>query len=221
MVNSKNATYLTEKYLGRESSLWTPCIHRFLINYRPELPISACIDVPSSNGPWYELRKEAPSLKVVGDVLPAELGPEVFLQRIGDMYGRDLSNDLSRNSASGDITGIYPDIVLIQPNRTGVYVLENKPYYHSKFDGNQFAGGAYTSFVEWLNNMGIPTQYLVIQSASWREYAKVYELQGLLKDRFGVLLLEDVFSAMAQVGYKYDPITEDWSLFTNKSSDFA
>ena len=215
-----NATFLTEKYPGQESELWTPCIDTFFRIHAPLLPVSVCIDAPSAKGPWFESRKQSPYLHVVGEVLK-EPGPDEFLPRIGAMFGLDLTNHPGRVTTMGDIAEIYPDMVLIKPNRHGISIMENKPYYRSTFDGNQDAGGAYIACVNWLNAVGIPCEYLLIHSISWQKYPMVKEVQEVLKARFGVILLEDIFSAMAKYQFKYDPITEAWSPFTEKGSDYA
>lgn len=218
----RNATYLTEKYPGRESDLWTPCIYDFFCQYRPELPVSICIESPSPNGPWYESMKQTPFLKIDGEILK-EPGPEVFLPKIGVMYGVDLVNDPARYTTRGDIAGIFPDILLIRPNRQGVYIIENKPYYESSFNGNQGPGGAYIDFIKWQNARGIPFDYLIIQSISSKNehYSKVKQIQDELPGHFGILLFEDIFRQMANSNFTYEFIRENWADFTEKGSDYA
>jgi hypothetical protein len=215
-----NATYLTEKYPGQESELWTPCIDLFFRVHTPLLPVSVCIDAPSAKGPWFESRKQSPYLKVVGDVL-REPGPDDFLPRVGARYGLDLMNHPGRITTKGDIAGICPDIILIKPDKQGVSIIENKPYYESTFDGNQGPGGAYIDCVDWLNAAGIPCEYLLIHSISWKQYPTVKQVQDIVRDRFRVVLLEDIFVAMAQNQFKYGPIREPWSQFAEKGSDYA
>ncbi len=215
-----NATYLTDRYPGQESELWTPCIDTFFRVHSPLLPVSACIHAPSANGPWFQSRKQSPSLHLVGDVLK-EPGPDEFLPRIGAMFGLDLTNHPGRVTNMGDVAGIYPDIVLVKPSKQGVSIIENKPYYGSSFDGNQGAGGAYVACVNWLNSVGLPCEYLLIHSISWKGYAMVKDVQDILKDRLGVILLEDIFAAMAEAQFEYKRIKEAWSSFTDKGSDYA
>jgi len=216
----RNATYLTEKYPGQESELWTSCIDSYFRIHAPLLPTSVCIEAPLAQGPWFERRKESPYLKVVGEVL-REPGPNDFLPPVGERFGLDLLNHADRVTMKGDIAGIYPDFVLIKPNRQGVSIVENKPYYESTFDGNQGAGGAYIDCVNWLNTVGVPCEYLIIHSVSWKQYPMVKKVQGILEDSFGVLLLEDVFGAMAQDGFKFDAVKEPWLSFAEKGSDYT
>ncbi|KAF0218588.1 MAG: hypothetical protein FD174_2681 [Geobacteraceae bacterium] len=128
----QNATYLTDKYPGKESELWTPCIESFFRVHTPILPITACIDDPSDSGPWFESRKNSTKLKIAGEIL-LEPGPDEFLPLIGSRFGLDLTNHPDRITTKGDIAGIYPDIVLLKPNLQGVCIIENKPYYGSTF----------------------------------------------------------------------------------------
>ncbi|MBP7526720.1 MAG: hypothetical protein KA801_02265 [Syntrophorhabdaceae bacterium] len=160
-------------------------------------------------------------MKVVGEVL-REPGPDDFLPPIGAMYGLDLTSHPGRVTTKGDIAGIKPDIILIKPNRQGVSMMENKPYYESTFDGNPGPGGAYTDCVAWFNTLGIPCEYLLIHSISfsWKQYTLVKEVQDILGDRFGTILLEDIFVAMAEAQFKYGPVTE-WNPFVEKGSDYA
>jgi hypothetical protein len=124
-----NATYLTEKYPGVEKELWTPCIYTFLIIYKPVLPVSVCIEHASATGPWFEARKQSPDLRTIGKLLK-EPPPEGYLPPISSMFNLDLERHPGRYNAEGnDIAGIAPDMVLIKPNREGVTILENKPYY--------------------------------------------------------------------------------------------
>jgi hypothetical protein len=136
----QNATYLTERYPGKETEFWTPCIYDFFCQYKPELAVSACIVAPSTGGPWYEAREQSRSLKIEGDILK-EPGPEEFLLKIGTTFRLNLLDDPKRFPAKGDIAGITPDILVIRPHMQGVYVIENKPYYESRFDGNQGPDG--------------------------------------------------------------------------------
>jgi hypothetical protein len=217
----KNATFLTEMYPGKEATLWTPCLYDFFDRYEPELPISECFRSPSQKGPWYRKREQRSTLKIDGEVLK-EPGHKEFLPKIGAMFGHDLTVDSYRFPPKRDIAGISPDILIIHPNNQGVVIIENKPYYGgSKFDGNQGVNGDYVAFVRWLNERNIPTEYLVIHSSSWQQHEKVYRLQCELQDHFGSLLLEDIFHQMTRYNFKHEAITEDWSDFTDKSSDYA
>jgi hypothetical protein len=216
----QNATYLTERYPGRERELWTPCFYDFFRRYEPDLPVSACIEFPSPAGPWYESRRRIPFLGIKGDII-RERWPDEFLPTAEARFGLNLMNDPARFPARGDIAGICPDIVVIRPEKQGLYVIEVKPYYESSFDGNQGPGGAYIDFVIWLNKRDVPCEYLVVQSISLQAYPIVKQIQDALRDHFGVLLLEDIFAEMGKCAFSYPPITERWSDFTDKGTDFA
>lgn len=217
MNNGNNATHLTDRYLGQECSLWTPCIYDFLGAYHPELPTYSCIESPSRNGPWYKREKE---LLQTGGSIVCEKGFDDLLSIIGDAFGLPLVEDQSRFTENGNIAGIVPDMVVIQQHRQGVALIENKPYYHSTFDGNQAPpDGAYLRYVEWLCDKGIPTTLVVIHSSSWKEYPLVKQLSTSMKDKYRSVMLEDVFLLMEQSGFRYSGITECWGDFTNKYPD--
>lgn len=216
----QDATYLTdEKYPGKESELWTPCIYDFFYRYRPKLLVSTCILPAPKSAPFYTSRKQAPSLKIEGDMY-IEPSSNQFLYKIAEMFDRKLMFDESRNTEIGDITGINPDIVVVLPMRQGVLIIENKPYYGSTFDGNQGHNGAYVRFVKWLNSKDIHCEYLVIMPISWKNgYSKVAQLCEDLT--FGVLLLEQIFDAMATHNFRYETVKENWRDFSDKYGDYA
>lgn len=217
----KNATYLTEKYIGQEETLWTPCIYKFLCEFQPELPIYHCIKAPPVNGPWY--KKTSQTITTNGEIV-TELGYDRLLEHIGDAFGVKLLKSTSRFTDSGDIAGIKPDIVIIDTNSKSVNILENKPYYHSQFDGNQEPpDGVYIRYVEWLNREGIPTRLNIIHSCSLqnKEYLKVKQLNELLQGCYGSVMLEDIFQMMHQTNYHYEGVVENWGDFTEKSADCA
>jgi len=214
----RDATYLTDKYPSAERELWTPCIHRFFVEHSPQLPISYCIDQPAGTGPWYESRKSSPFVQATGTVL-IEPGPNQFFEAIKNAIRRDLSNEAGRITSAGDIAGICPDIMLL--NENGIFLIENKPYYDSKFDGNQGADGAYASFVEWMNTKDVHCEYLVLCPISWPEYPKLKQLQHKLRECFGVILLEDLFGLMASAKYTFHGIQENWSGYSGKGKDYA
>ncbi|MGC9975999.1 MAG: hypothetical protein ABSC57_04685 [Syntrophales bacterium] len=218
----QDATCLTDKrkYSGKESELWTPCIYDFFCRCTPILPVSTCTrPAPKNSAPWYTSRN---SLKIEGDMY-IEPGPNQFMYKIAETFDRKLINDPSRFTQKGDITGIYPDIVVILPNRQGVLVIENKPYGDgSTFDGNQGPGGAYVDFVKWLIRKGIHCEYLVIMPISWNAgYGDVVQLRKDLENDFGVLLLEDIFAAMSKHNFKYERVSENWRDFSDKGGDYA
>jgi hypothetical protein len=132
------------------------------------LPIFVRIN--PSNGLYYERRKHSTTIKIDGEVLQ-ESWRDQFLPRIEAMFRSNLLDDPEKRNT---IALINPDIIVIQPQR--VHVIENKPYYESKFDGNQGPGGAYIAFVKWLNNNKIPCEYLLIHSSSWKEYEQVKKI---------------------------------------------
>jgi hypothetical protein len=161
-------------------------------------------------------------LKIDGDIL-IHPSTDVFLPKIGARVGFNLTDDPARYPARGDIAGIDPDIVLIQPETKGVYIIENKPYYGSSFDGNQGPGGAYIDFVLWLNMRKVPCEYLVVHSVGWShsQYQKEKQIQKDMQSLFGVLLLEDIFLQMSKYKFSYSDIIECWSDFADKGTDFV
>jgi len=213
----KNATHLTDKYPGQEPELWTPCVHKFLCDFRPALPTYHCLKDPQVNGPWYKLTEQT---VLTDGTIVCEQGYETLLGSIEDAFGVRLVQSSSRFTDIGDIAGIVPDIVIIDSNSKCVNILENKPYYGSRFDGNQMPpDGAYIRFVEWLNRKGITTRLNIIHSSSWKEYHKVKQLNELLKDCYGSVMLEDIFQMMHQKNYHYRGVVENWGDFIDKSSD--
>lgn len=219
-----DATCLTDiKYPGKEEELWTPCIYDFFCRCKPTLRVSTCIHPAPNKAPYYTSRQLRPSLKIEGDMLNIHPKPHQFLNKISEMFDPNLMNDSSWMTETGDITGIYPDIVVILPKRQGVLVIENKPYGDgSTFDGNQGLGGAYVEFVRWLNCKGIHCEYLITMPISWNNgYRGVFQLCEALENSFGVLLLEDIFAAMSRHHFRYEGITENWRDFSYKGVDYA
>jgi hypothetical protein len=68
--------------------------------------------------------------------------------------------------------------------------------------------------------VGIPTEYLVIHSISWKAYPQLKKLQQELQTRLGSLLLEDIFGAMAKHGFHYEPIDAEWGYYAEKGADY-
>jgi len=219
----QDATYLTdEKYPGKESELWTPCIYDFLYRYKPKLLVSTCIHQVAPNSAPYTSRKQAPFLKIEGDMY-IEPSPNQILYKIADTFDRNLMFDKSpRSSNNGDITGIDPDIVVILPKQQGVLIIENKPYGDkSNFGGNQGPDGAYVNFVKWLIGKGIHCEYLVIMPIAWKEENKVRQLCEKLKNNFGVLLLEHIFTTMSTHNFRYEIVKENWRDFSDTVGHYA
>jgi hypothetical protein len=127
-----------------------------------------------------------------------------------------------RDAGIGDIARIQPDILFIHPDPRCVYVIENKPYDNSKFTGNQGPDEAYIHFVAWLNERGIPCEYLLIQSTGWTwpAYQRVKAVQKNLRGRFGVLLLEHIFCQMHLCGFSHPRITERWIDYADTGHDY-
>ena len=216
----KNATYLTQQHPGKESPFWTKCINEYLTKVHPRLPISSPIANPNPKGPWYRRRTLRPSI---------EFGPlslccqeptrDKFLPQIESAFGKNLAADPNIRTQAGDVSGIQPDIFVMFPDRAGVVLMESKPYDGSIFDGNQGADGAYCRFVKAMNALGVPTQYLLICSISWKPYDKIVQLHGALEESFGVLLLEDVFANMGKDEFKYCDLT-NWGEYSEKGGDY-
>lgn len=220
----QDATYLTdEKYPGKESELWTPCIYDFFYRYKPMLSVSTCIHIDVPNSALYTSRKQSRFLKIEGDMY-IEPSPNQILYKIADTFDRNLMFDKSsRSSQNGDITGIDPDIVIILPRHQGVLLIENKPYGDSsKFGGNQGPDGAYVKFVKWLNGKGISCQYLVIMPIAWpKGENKVRQLCENLQNNFGVLLLEHIFTTMSTHNFRYEIVKENWRDFSDTVGLYA
>jgi hypothetical protein len=217
----QNATYLTEKYPGKEEGLWTPCLIKFFEEH-PTLPISVPISNLNSDGHCYELRKVAPFLEINGTVL-MDRGNDIFLSEIEKTFFKVLRNDEGRylDNPKRDIAGINPDIMVIVPNK-GVYLFENKPYDSISWTGNQGPDGAYVQFVNWLNNKGIHAEYIIIHSIGVgdKNDSVIMNIKKILGENYGSILLEDVFAKMDEIGFKYPLPFEDWKDFTDKGSDF-
>jgi hypothetical protein len=217
-----NATWLTCKYPGKEDVLWTPCIRKFFLEKKPILPVSACID-SLTNGPRYTARMRSRYLHVDGKLLPPNCGPGVFLPKISARFGLNLGIHPGRyrivNGNNYDIAGLVFDMVLIKPGQQGIVIMENKPYYESTLTFNQGVGGDYIRFVRWLDRLNIPCEYIIICSTSWNVDLKPIQ-DELTLNCFGLVFIEDIFSAMAGYKFRYPSIHEPWSLFTNKAPDY-
>jgi hypothetical protein len=220
-----DATILTDMYPGKENEIWTPCIYEFFCQNKPQLqlPISSCIESPAPQGPWYQSRKPSSYLKIDGDIIEHPVTDE-FLTKIGKNHELNLIEDPDRYLKGNDIAGITPDIILIKPEKKGVFIIENKPYGSgpSSFYGNQGPGGAYIEFVLWLNRKKIPCEYIVICPIGWtpREYQKEIEIQNQMQRFFGIIFLEDIFEQMSKYKFSYPVIKEQWKDYTEKGADY-
>ncbi|MGD0826637.1 MAG: hypothetical protein ABSA09_00930 [Desulfobaccales bacterium] len=182
----QNGTYLTDndKYRGRENDIWTPCIYEFFRKNtnRLKLPISACKSNPSFGDlvyPIYEKRSHSAIINIDGEVLnTSKIFLNEFLPIIDARFNLELDDDRKK---ANTIALIKPDIFLIRPKMEGVFLRENKPSYDSTFDGNQGPGEAYIKFAKWLNDSGVPCDYLLIHSSSWKQYKKSKENSGSVR----------------------------------------
>ncbi|MFZ0052952.1 MAG: hypothetical protein WAK96_14340 [Desulfobaccales bacterium] len=217
----QNATYLTDKYPGREDNLWTPCIFEFFVTHRPKLPVSVCKNNRSIKDPYFEKRKYSETIKIEGEVLKTNDKYLInFLPEIDNIFKSNLNSYPRRNT----LAGISPDIFIIRPNREGVYIIENKPYYKPAFTGNQGPGQAYIEFVRWLYRNDIHCEYLLIHTAccAGETYEKIKQIQDELPSHFGVLLLEHIFMEMHNTNFPYLPISdkEKWIDYTDTKPDY-
>lgn len=214
----QNASYLTEKYSGKEEVLWTPCLFDFFEKYHPTLPVSVPILSPDQNAHCYQSRAVAPLLEINGIIL-LDKGFDVFLSVIEETFSVELKKDEGRylDNFKRDIAGINPDIMFIAPQK-GVYLLENKPYDHISWTGNQGPNGDYVEFVKWLNNKGIHAEYIIAHSIGIgdKHDSVIMDIREILGDHYGSILLEDVFEKMGEVGFEYPGISEDWKAFSEK-----
>ena len=219
----QNATYLTDKYLGREDNLWTPCIIKFFLKYSHNLilPVSACKNTSAINGRFFDKRECSETIKIDGKIINTERRLlSGLLPEIDNIFESKLNNDLWRNT----LAGISPDIFIIRPNREGVYIIENKPYYKPAFTGNQGPREAYIEFVKWLYRNDIHCEYLLIHTAccSGETYEIIEKIQDELLSHFGILLLEHIFLEMHNKKFTYSPISENekWIDYTDTKPDY-
>jgi hypothetical protein len=211
----QNATYLTEKHYGKEHHLWSPCIAAFFRDCKPELPVSVPILKTDPDSIHYKSRQEAPFLLIDREPL-YEKDNKIFMSEIDAAFKKNLENDPGRYINNCDIAGINPDMVLIVPEK-GVYLLENKPYDSISWTGNQGPNGDYVKFVKWLNYKGIHTEYIIIHSIGVKNDQVIMDIKESLGNRYGSILLEDVFAKMSDEGFIYPGISEDWKEYTEKS----
>lgn len=216
----QDSTCLTEKYPGQEKAFWTPCLVDFFSNNKPTLPISTCI-AGAKEAPYYESKKRDPLLSIGTSEVVVEPNMGNILPELEKVFGLKLTGDPGLMIGTNYIAGIYPDIVLMKADERRVYMIENKPYSWSEFDGNQYHGGAYIDFVKWLNGMGIRCDYLTVFPTcnDNKLYKGSIAIQKELGDHFGIILLEHIFDEMGKKGFTYENIT-DWGKYANTHGEF-
>ncbi len=218
----QNSTYLTEQFPGLEDALWTPLIVDFLSKHKVDVPVSSYI--PGSSSPWYGLRSKNPYINFNGSIIDHPGQGLSLLNIIETHLGVPLADDVGRWKKGCDIAGIQIDILHLDPREKSIYVIENKPYYNSKLDGNQESGESYVEFVKWINSMGISCQYLFIHSIGCCNtlFTKCAEVQANLGHLFGVILLEDLFQLMSDCGYTHPKVLGyDFHDYSCKGNDYA
>jgi hypothetical protein len=100
----QNATYLTDKYPGREDNLWTPCIIKFFLKYSHNLilPVSACKNTSAINGRFFDKRPFSETVKIDGKIINPERGLlSGLLPEIDNIFKSNLNSDPRRNTLAG------------------------------------------------------------------------------------------------------------------------
>lgn len=215
----KNATFLTETKKGSEELFWTPCFEKFL-SKQVEIPVSLFLGV-KKNPPWFSSRKFSPVL-TYDDILNSKKqkgasGKDV-IELVNNKFGARIDeNDFT--DECGDVSGIIFDIVLV--SKTGVYILENKPYRKIVFSGNQLVGEAYEKYIKKINDFGIDCQLLYVLSVGIDNHScrEIEKIQLSMGNRFGIILLEHLFELMDKTRFEYQGIL-NWKEFSLASPDY-
>jgi len=174
---AQDATELT-KLIKDEKDFWTPCIYRFL-ETQPALQLPVCTCVPEVKHPPYFRRSRTVAL--TGQLFKEIPGQE-FLRAIDSK----LASDRSVQLPEGDVSGITPDLAIVNREEHRYLMIENKPFDHSRFDGNQGPCQSYPKFVKWLRDKKVNCEYLVIAPVGMNSYLfdDLCELQRTLKSAF-------------------------------------
>lgn len=213
-IENRDASYLTEMYLGQEPELWTPCLHKYFTEYLPKLPVREC-----NLGGTQKFRSKTPRPEVIMTrTMKREPGIK-FLSEIDRTFNVSLAKDSGHWKMKGkkncDIAGFQPDILLLDRNNYRVVIFENKPYDKgSTLTGSQ--EDDCFEFVKWLQEKGIPCDYIFVSPQEWTHkwFAKLASIQKRIPGQLGFIWYEDIFSKMADDGFVYAEIGKAWSGYT-------
>ena len=196
-----NATYLFEEKKSdvrlpelphKSESFWTAIFALFLLHLgniktgKGELSIFQCIAPRPSQRPWYERRYKNPILNLAGlqfknlTVEPPSLA--------GRWFGPE--------EVPPGIGGFRPDVVIAprQSNSVPNYIL-----IENKTDGSNLTKRQmdnYTNLLSFLSNNKINCEFLLLLSVGNNIDKSARKLQEKLKDKFGLLLWEDILRQM-------------------------
>lgn len=197
-----NATYLFEEKKTdgslpelphKSESFWTTIFALFLLHLgntktgKGKLPIFQCIEPRPNQRPWYERRHENPILNLAGlkfedlTVEPPSLaGPWFHLDR----------------EAPQEKGGFRPDVVIAprQSNSVPNYILIENKTIGSNLTKRQMDN--YTNLFSFLSNNKINCEFLLLLSVGNNIDKAARKLQEKLKDKFGLLLWEDILRQM-------------------------
>jgi hypothetical protein len=152
---------------------------------------------------WFKRRRSKPVLDTEGAV-HAHPGYG-FLSIVSKSFpDKDLENDPGRHIEGCDITGFKPDILIEHQNKAGFSIVEIKPYDRSTLTPAQPAD--YIHCINWLNAKQVPCEYLLVAPFWWQVVDKrpdqIMAIQESLRNHFGMIWFEDIFSEMNKRGFK-------------------
>jgi hypothetical protein len=192
-----------------------------------EIPVSKCIYQSNEDEPKTAPYFQAKEVLRVNDFdhdLHLTKNKQSDFSRYMEKISEGVSDDDRRWYGPDhiyDCLGIAPDIVLHDSRIGELILIEVKPYFGSSMTGNQGIDGAYVQCMELLEARGLSCRYIFIASISHNEnlYKNFKALQGKLRDKFGIIFLEDIFAKMAESKFEYGGIT-NWVDYSEKGSDF-
>lgn len=195
-----NATHLFEKVHGDRSlppssePFWTTIFALFLLHVGSKGEELALWQPSSTgHGPWYERILRSSWLRVRGlDIDGLAVEPSSVV---------DVWREVGVNPTLG---GISPDIVARLPSLGATprfVVIENKINSSGTLSPNQIS--AYPELIQFLEVRKTDALLLILQpvGCSQRLYAATKSLQTSLRERFGILLWEDMFRVMHRSGF--------------------
>ncbi|EFL52358.1 hypothetical protein DesfrDRAFT_0847 [Solidesulfovibrio fructosivorans JJ]] len=215
----RNSTFLTETRKGAEEQFWTPCFVKFL-SEKVEIPISVFLGEKKSP-PWFSSRKVSPFITYDEIFVPKKqkgISGKDLVRYINNKFKTSIGEDAFIEE-EGDVSGIIFDLVLA--SKTGIYILENKPYDRITFSWNQRGGNCYEKYVKRINDFGVDCQLLYILSIGIdnSSCSEISTIQQGLGDKFGIILLEHLFELMDKHKFEYQGIS-NWKDFSLASPDY-